>query len=121
MSRRTILVAEDHYDTRELVQFMLESAGYEVIAKEDGSEAMNYLAESKPDAILTDLMMPRISGIELIKQIRRDPELRDIPIIAMSAFGSGELRQAREAGATGIVDKAGDFATMVSRITELLS
>ncbi|HZS48410.1 MAG TPA: response regulator [Blastocatellia bacterium] len=121
MSEWRILIAEDHQDTRELIQMVIESAGYVVIAKEDGAEALDYLTKEKPAVIVTDLMMPRVSGIELIKQVRRDPELRDIPVIAMSAFGGGELRQAREAGATEIVKKTGDFAAMVSKITEFLS
>ncbi|MEO6700648.1 MAG: response regulator [Jatrophihabitantaceae bacterium] len=82
---RVVLVAEDDRDIRELVVAKLGSAGYQVIAVSDGTLALRELRAQRPDVALLDVMMPGISGLELLTALRRDPSTAGIPIILMSA------------------------------------
>ena len=83
----TLLVAEDHEDTRSLLRFILQRAGYRVVEAVTGSEAVSLAEREQPDLILTDLRMPQLSGVEAIRRIRSMASLRDIPILAMSGDG----------------------------------
>lgn len=83
----TLLVAEDHEDTRSLLRFILQRAGYRVVEAVTGSEAVSLAERERPDLILTDLRMPQLSGVEAIRRIRSVTDLRDIPILAMSGDG----------------------------------
>jgi CheY-like chemotaxis protein len=120
MKQVSILLVEDYPDTRALMQMLLESAGYAVTAKEDGAEALESLAESVPDLILTDLMMPRVSGIELIQRVRSNSKFAGTPIIAMTAYSSGPVDQAKAAGANAILKKPIDIETMSSTIKSVI-
>jgi DNA-binding response OmpR family regulator len=82
---RVVLIAEDDRDIRELVEAKLGSAGYQVIAVADGEHALKMLRELRPDVALLDVMMPGISGLELVTELRRDQSTAAIPIILMSA------------------------------------
>jgi len=121
MEKVAILLVEDYPDTRALMQLLLESAGYAVTAKEDGADALEFLSQSIPDLILTDLMMPRVSGIELIQHVRSKQELAAMPIIAMTAYSSGPIEKAKEAGANAILKKPLDLETISSTIERLVS
>ena len=84
----TILVAEDHNDTRDLLRVFLELEGYEVIEAKNGAEAVVLAERENPDLILTDLQMPELDGVAAVKQIRCVEQLRDVPILAMSGEGA---------------------------------
>ncbi len=86
--RRLILLAEDNDDQRYMLRMWLAKRGFDVVEASNGGEAVELCQRQVPDLILTDLQMPGIDGITAIKFIRRDVRLRDIPIIAVSAFGS---------------------------------
>lgn len=86
--RRLILLAEDNDDQRYMLRMWLANRGFDVVEASNGGEAVELCQRQVPDLILTDLQMPGIDGITAIKFIRRDVRLRDIPIIAVSAFGS---------------------------------
>jgi len=120
MRQVAILLVEDYPDTRALMQLILESAGYTVTAKENGADALEFLAQSIPDLIMTDLMMPRVSGIELIKHVKSKAELAGTPIIAMTAYSSGPVAKAKEAGADAILNKPLDIETISSTIKRLI-
>jgi CheY-like chemotaxis protein len=105
MGQVSILLVEDHADTRALIQVYLEQQGFAVVAAGDGAEALGELSGRTPDLILTDLMMPRVSGLELIRRVRERAELRHVPIVAMTAFGEGGLRLAKAAGADATFSK----------------
>lgn len=83
----TILIAEDHDDSRELLRTMLEHEGYNVVEAKNGAEAVELARRECPDLILTDLHMPELDGTAAVKQIRGIDKLREIPIIAMSGDG----------------------------------
>ncbi len=80
----TILVAEDHDDSRELLRIFLEGEGFNVVEAENGAEAVSLARQQCPDLVLTDLHMPELDGVAVINQIR---SLCDVPILAMSGDG----------------------------------
>jgi two-component system alkaline phosphatase synthesis response regulator PhoP len=95
-----ILIAEDERDIRDLVAFTLRFAGYEVFAAANGEEAVEMAPNVSPDLILMDVRMPRMTGYEACKIMKLNPELKDIPIVFLSAKGQeAEIQQGLEAGA----------------------
>jgi CheY-like chemotaxis protein len=99
-SMAKILVAEDERDIRDLVAFTLRFAGYEVFTAANGEEAVQQAPQVNPDLILMDVRMPRMTGYEACRIMKQTPELRDIPIVFLSAKGQEtEIQQGLEAGA----------------------
>lgn len=95
-----ILIAEDERDIRDLVAFTLRFAGYEVFAASNGEEAVEMAPKVNPDLILMDVRMPRMTGYEACKAMKADPDLKDIPVVFLSAKGQeNEKQQGMEAGA----------------------
>jgi CheY-like chemotaxis protein len=82
---RTILIVDDESNIRFLFRGILEFAGYEVVDAPHGAAALERAKQSRPDLVVTDLMMPVMTGRELIKHLRADPETAEIPIIVISA------------------------------------
>ena len=80
-----ILVVDDVPDNVEILQMRLESQGYEVVTAGDGVEALEKVRELRPDLVLLDIMMPKLDGIETVKQIKADPSLPFIPVILVTA------------------------------------
>jgi two-component system, chemotaxis family, chemotaxis protein CheY len=120
MGRTSILLAEDHSDLRQLYTFMLTNDGFEVTAVKDGEEALAALLLQAPDVIVTDIEMPKMDGVELIKQVRSKPEFADLPVIAISAFGNGYLSRAAEAGATETLAKPVEHHELRSTVKRVL-
>jgi DNA-binding response OmpR family regulator len=95
----TVLVADDDADIRELVAFKLEQEGYQVHTVADGEAALRAVGEVGPDLVLLDVMMPRLTGLEVCAALRADPETAAVPVILLTAkaqeadlergFGSG--------------------------------
>jgi CheY-like chemotaxis protein len=95
-----ILIAEDERDIRDLVAFTLRFAGYEVFTAANGEEAVELAPNVNPDLILMDVRMPRMTGYEACRIMKLNPELKDIPIVFLSAKGQEtEIQQGLEAGA----------------------
>jgi CheY-like chemotaxis protein len=95
-----ILVAEDERDIRDLVAFTLRFAGYEVFTAANGEEAVELAPNVNPDLILMDVRMPRMTGYEACRLMKLNPDLKDIPIVFLSAKGQEtEIQQGLEAGA----------------------
>ncbi len=120
MSKRsTILVAEDHADSREAVRALLEAVGYRVRVAVNGREAIDSALADPPDLILMDIMMPEVDGLEATRALRQQKETRDVPIIAVTAMGaSGEV--SREAGCNGHVAKPIDVPRFLDAISHSL-
>jgi two-component system phosphate regulon response regulator PhoB len=85
MTQKKILVVEDEQAIREMLAFNLGRAGYEVRPAGDGREARASIADGHPDLVLMDWMLPDVSGLELTRQLKRDPQTREIPIIMLTA------------------------------------
>lgn len=103
---KTILIVDDSESIREAVGFTLENAHYKVHKAEDGLDALEKLKKSQYQLIITDLYMPNLDGIGLIKEIRNKPEHKFIPIIFLTTENNGSRKEeARAAGATGWIVK----------------
>jgi len=97
-----ILVAEDEPDIRELITFMLRFAGYEVVAAANGEDAVLTAARELPDLVLLDVRMPRMTGYEACRLMRANPDLRNVPVVFLSAKGQDtEIRSAEAVLAHG--------------------
>lgn len=83
-----ILLVEDEIAAAEAIGYLLQMNGFQVVNASDGREALERLDEIIPDLVLTDIMMPWMDGLELAQHIRERPELRDLPIVVMSAAHS---------------------------------
>lgn len=103
---KTILAADDSASMREMIQFTLKNAGYNVIQAADGREALDKVGASAPDMLITDLNMPNMDGLELIRQVRALPQCRYIPIVMLTTESQDDKKQAgRAAGASGWIVK----------------
>lgn len=119
MSKK-VLVVEDHHDTSFLLCRLLKMEGYEVEHAIDGMVGYNTAESSPPDLIVTDIQMPRMDGIEMIKRIRESQAGKRIPIIVMSAYGQRRITDALEAGADGIVEKPIDLDNFLETVRSKL-
>jgi CheY-like chemotaxis protein len=100
----TILIAEDHTDSREALGALLQAFGFHVVLAVNGAEAVDMARRDRPDLILMDVMMPAVDGLEATRRIRGFPETRHIPIITLTAMD--QARQlALDAGADDFLAK----------------
>lgn len=105
-SRTTILFVEDEPAVRRLVAFWLEDAGYEVLLAEDGAAGLAQVQAHRPDLVITDALMPNVTGDELVEQLQADPELREIPIVMATAAASpARVRRMTALGCRAVVAK----------------
>jgi signal transduction histidine kinase len=109
-----VLVADDNGDMREYLRRLL-GAVYEVETAPDGEAALDVARQRRPDLILADIMMPRLSGFDLVRAIRADPELRDLPVVLLSA------RAGEEASVEGLEAGADDYLIKPFGARELLA
>lgn len=112
MRKLKVLLVEDDHDSRTLYSYMLAAAGYKVTAVRNGLEAMAEIQLDRPDVVITDIAMPVVSGLDLIVAVRSNGEFADLPVVAITAFGEKIREQAREAGATAVIDKPAELAKM---------
>src|SRR6266511_5543347 len=89
MSQR-ILAVDDEERVVRLLQIRLGAMGYEVVPAYDGEAALRLVAESRPDLVLLDVMMPKLDGFEVLRRLKEDPEAAQIPVIMLTARGQFE-------------------------------
>ncbi len=103
---KVIMTVDDSASIRQMIAFMLKSEGYDVIEAEDGVDALAKLEERTADLILTDLNMPNMNGIELIKNLRTNDTYRFTPIMLLTTVSQEEKKlEGKRAGATGWIVK----------------
>jgi len=103
---RTVLVIDDERGFCDVVSVILESQGYEVQQAYEANDAFGMLTETVPDLILTDLMLPEIDGLSLIRRLRETPSWAQIPVVMISAHSDPEIQEsAKQAGADGFIAK----------------
>ncbi len=102
----TVMTVDDSRTMRDMVSYTLKEAGYNVLEAEDGQHAITVLNGQKADVVITDLNMPNMDGITLIKELRAKPDYRAIPILMLTTEADDTKKAAgREAGATGWIVK----------------
>jgi len=106
MSAKTILYVEDNEANRMIVRDLLKRTKYQLIEAHDGEAGVATAIEKKPDLILMDIQLPKLSGLDAIRRIRENPAMAATPIIAITSFAlSGDDQKAKEAGATAYLAK----------------
>nr|WP_272004628.1 phosphate regulon transcriptional regulator PhoB [Roseovarius sp. ZX-A-9] len=115
--RPCVLLVEDEAAQRQMLSYNLEADGYQVVMAEDGEEALLVAAETSPDVIVLDWMMPKVSGIEVCRQLKTRAETRGVPIIMLSAR-SEEVDRVRglETGADDYVVKPYSVVELMARV-----
>lgn len=117
-----ILIAEDERDIRDLVAFTLRFAGHEVYTATNGEEAVEMAPKVNPDLILMDVRMPRMTGYEACKAMKADPEMKDIPVVFLSAKGQeNEIQQGLEVGAEEYLLKPFAPDQLTKRVKDILA
>jgi len=116
-----ILIVEDEAALVELLTYNLEKAGFRTAVARDGEEALLAVAEAKPDLVLLDWMLPYVSGIEICRRIRRNPDSRDLPVIILTARGEQDDRvRGLESGADDYVVKPFSTSELIARVRAVI-
>ncbi len=116
-----ILVIEDTEDNRQILRDLLGMAGYDMIEAHDGAEGVVKAAEHRPDLILMDIQMPVMDGYEATRRIKANPDLKAIPVIAVTSYAlSGDEAKTREAGCDGYIAKPYSPRQMLAKVREIL-
>jgi len=103
---KVILTADDSNSVRQMINFTLKQAGYDIIEAVDGKDALLKIKSSAINMLITDLNMPNLDGIELIRRVRAIPEYKFVPIIMLTTESQADKKMAgKEAGATGWIVK----------------
>lgn len=117
----SILVVDDHEQNLELLQAYLEDVGCRVRTARDGVEAMAELELEPPDLLILDVMMPRMSGFQVCRQLKSNPKMRDIPVVMVTALSDvGDVERAVECGADDFLTKPVHKLELVTRAKSLL-
>ncbi|MCO5100509.1 MAG: response regulator [Burkholderiaceae bacterium] len=115
-----VLIAEDEPHIVESLSFVLSRSGYAVSSVLDGEAAMHRLRTDPPDLVILDVMLPRLNGFEVLKQIKSDPSLRSIPVIVLTAKGQAhDRRMAEEIGVDGFMTKPFSNREIVDEVRRL--
>lgn len=118
---KTIMTADDSSSIRQMVSFTLKQAGYKVIEAVDGSDALGKLKNNPIHMLISDLNMPKMDGLELIRQVRAMPEYKFIPIIMLTTESQADMKQkGKAAGATGWIVKPFKPDQLLSVIKKVL-
>jgi two-component system chemotaxis response regulator CheY len=122
MSKRTVLTVDDSRTMREMVSVTLRGAGFEVVQADDGVNALKVLQTAEVDVIITDLNMPNMDGLELVKELRAKPQFKGKPILFLTTrSGDEDKAKGRAAGATGWIVKPFDPQRLVQVVNKVCS
>ena len=118
----TILVVEDERQLARLAELNLTAEGYQVIIFHEGKDAWTYLQGRRPDLIILDLMLPTVSGWELLEYLRREEKLLGVPVLVLSALARpDEKRRAMAAGATAYLAKPFSLRQLLDSVKQLMT
>ncbi|HWB52987.1 MAG TPA: response regulator [Tepidisphaeraceae bacterium] len=116
-----VLIVDDNPQNVELLQAFLESLPVKIVTAGDGQEALEKVEQFNPDLILLDIMMPRMSGFQVCKQIKSDPKTKDIQVLMVTALNElGDIEQATECGTDDFVSKPVNKFELITRVKSLL-
>ena len=119
MGRKKILVVDDEVEFLDMIKLRLEANDYEVVTATNGKDALEALKKHKPDAVLLDVLMPGMNGLEVLKRIRSED--KDLPVFIITAFSSEErFELANRFNASGFIVKTDDLKKEVDNITGII-
>jgi two-component system, cell cycle response regulator DivK len=118
---KTILIVEDNELNMKLFNDLLEAHGYNTLQVRDGRAVIELTRKNQPDLILMDIQLPEISGLEITKMLKADDDLRDIPVIAVTAFAmKGDEQKIRDGGCDGYIAKPISVASFLQTVSKFL-
>lgn len=121
LPRSTVLVVDDNPQNVELIQAYLESINCATEVAVDGVDALAKVPRMKPDLIILDVMMPRMSGFEVCRRLKADPKFRDIPILMVTALNElGDIERGVESGTDDFLSKPLNKLELLTRVKSLL-
>jgi CheY-like chemotaxis protein len=116
-----VLVVDDNHDACELLARILRRAGHDASCRTSARGALTYLAGHTPDLIIADVMMPEMTGLDLLKTVRAEPRTASIPVVIFTALSDGKTRgEAARLGANGYVVKGGGWTPLQEEIEKHL-
>ncbi|PCD77159.1 response regulator transcription factor [Pseudothioclava arenosa] len=120
MEKHHVLLIEDEPNIAEAIRFILKRAGWEVSIRSDGAQALSAVEDLRPDVLILDLMLPGLSGIEILSRLRARSDFADLPVLMLTARGQSRDREAAQrAGATAFLSKPfanSELCEMLGRI-----
>lgn len=121
MSKKTILVVDDEQDLLDLIEYNLRKEGFDVLKAENGEDGIQMTKERNPDLVLLDIMMPKMDGIEVCDLMKKDPKLKHIPIIFLTARGDEKTEvEGLNKGGDDYITKPISTTKLISRIKAVL-
>ena len=122
ISQRTVIVVEDEADAAEMFAEMMRVNGFRVVKSFSSGPAINLIATEMPDVVILDVMMPDISGLEVVKFMRREPKLEKIPVIVISAKSMpSDIKVGMDAGASVYLTKPVGFLELKQAVEKVLA
>lgn len=119
---KTVLIVEDNELNMKLFRDLLEAHGYATLQTRNGIEALSLAREHQPDLILMDIQLPEVSGLDVTKWLKDDEALRDIPVIAVTAFAmKGDEERIREGGCEAYISKPITVSMFLDTIRQFTS
>jgi two-component system cell cycle response regulator DivK len=119
---KSVLIVEDNELNMKLFHDLLEAQGYEVHQTRDGSQALDLARERQPDLILMDIQLPEVSGLDVIKWLKADEDLKHIPVIAVTAFAmKGDEEKIREGGCEAYIAKPISVSHFLETVQQFLN
>ncbi|QEC74761.1 response regulator [Mucilaginibacter ginsenosidivorax] len=120
MTNKTILICDDDEGILDMLELVLEETGYRIIPVNNSLHIYEEIEKQHPDLILLDLWMPVLSGDQVLRTLRKNPDTKGLPVIVISASREGE-KIANEAGANGFLAKPFDVDILVNRVQEMIA
>lgn len=118
---KTVLIIEDEADAAELFAEMMRVSGFRVLKTSSSAPAISMMTAEKPDIVLLDIMMPGVSGLDVLREMRGDPTLADVPVVIVSAKGMpADIRHGMEAGASVYLTKPVGFLELKEAVERAL-
>ena len=119
---KKIIIVEDETDTAEMFAEMMRLSGYHVLKSYGGAPAIALISHEIPDAVVLDVMMPDLSGLEVLRHLRQDPRLEKIPVIAVSAKSlPSDIKNGLDAGANKYLTKPVAFQDLNAAVREVIN
>ena len=121
MTQKTVLIVEDEEDAAELFAEMMRVSGFKVLTTSKSKPAISMMSENKPDLVLLDVMMPEVSGLDILREMRQDANLSDVPVILVTAKSMpADIKNGMEAGASTYLTKPVGFQELKDAVERTL-